>query len=89
VACANAAISGGARRKRHEGQIATGKPLLASFVKLVSGELMRSSIEPKSILDSLTGVLLRVIAGLPSDAERLAGSEDPGQPKICGSASRA
>jgi len=48
----------------------------------VSGELMRSSIEPKSILDSLTGVLLRVIAGLPSDAERLAGSEDPGRPKI-------
>jgi uncharacterized protein DUF6949 len=43
------------------GFVAAG--VLASFVQLVSGEPMRFSIEPKSILDSLAGVLLRAIAG--------------------------
>ncbi len=37
--------------------------VLASFVQLISGEPLRFSIEPKSILDSLGGVLLRVAAG--------------------------
>ena len=43
------------------GFVAAG--LLASFVQLVSGEPMRFGIEPKSILASLGGVLLRVLAG--------------------------
>ncbi len=37
--------------------------VLASLVQLLSGEPMRFTIEPKSILDSLAGVLLRVVAG--------------------------
>lgn len=37
--------------------------LLASFTQLVSGEPMRFGLEPKSILDSIAGVLLRVLAG--------------------------
>jgi hypothetical protein len=37
--------------------------LLASFIQLVSGEPMRFGLEPKSILDSIAGVLLRVLAG--------------------------
>ncbi|MGH6734897.1 MAG: DUF6949 family protein [Methyloceanibacter sp.] len=37
--------------------------VLASFVQLVSGEPMRFNLEPKSILASLGGVLLRVLAG--------------------------
>ena len=43
------------------GFVAAG--VLASFVQLVSGEPMRFTIEPKSVLDSLAGVLLRVLAG--------------------------
>jgi hypothetical protein len=43
------------------GFVAAG--LLASFIQLVSGEPMRFGLEPKSILDSLAGVLLRVLAG--------------------------
>ena len=43
------------------GFVAAG--VLASFVQLLSGEPMRFTIEPKSILDSLAGVLLRVVAG--------------------------
>ncbi len=43
------------------GFVAAG--VLASFVQLVSGEPMRFTIEPKSILDSLGGVMLRVMAG--------------------------
>jgi hypothetical protein len=43
------------------GFVAAG--VLASFVQLVSGEPMRFGLEPKSILDSLAGVLLRVLAG--------------------------
>jgi Family of unknown function (DUF6949) len=37
--------------------------LLASFVQLVSGQPMRFGIEPDSILASLGGVMLRVLAG--------------------------
>lgn len=37
--------------------------VLASFVQLVSGQPMRFSIEPDSILLSLGGVILRVWAG--------------------------
>jgi len=43
------------------GFVAAG--VLASFVQLLSGEPMRFTIEPKSILDSLAGVLLRAVAG--------------------------
>jgi hypothetical protein len=43
------------------GFVAAG--VLASFVQLLSGEPMRFTIEPKSILDSLAGVLLRLVAG--------------------------
>jgi len=43
------------------GFVAAG--LLASFVQLVSGEPMRFSVEPKSLLDSIGAVLLRVLAG--------------------------
>jgi hypothetical protein len=37
--------------------------VLASFVQLVSGEPMRFNVEPKSLLASIGGVLLRVLAG--------------------------
>jgi hypothetical protein len=37
--------------------------VLSSFVQLVSGEPMRFGLEPRSILTSLGGVLLRVFAG--------------------------
>jgi len=37
--------------------------LVASFVQLVSGEPLRFSIEPSSVLGSLSGVLLRVLCG--------------------------
>ena len=37
--------------------------VLASFVQLVSGEPMRFGDEPKSLLPSIGGVLLRVLAG--------------------------
>ena len=37
--------------------------MLASFVQLVSGEPMRFGVEPKSLLASIGGVLLRVLAG--------------------------
>jgi hypothetical protein len=37
--------------------------VLASFVQLVSGQPMRFGIEPDSVLASLWGVLLRVLAG--------------------------
>jgi uncharacterized protein DUF6949 len=37
--------------------------VLSSFVQLVSGEPMRFGLEPKSIVTSLGGVLLRVFAG--------------------------
>ena len=43
------------------GFVAAG--VLASFVQLVSGEPMRFGIEPKSVLASIGGVLLRVLAG--------------------------
>ncbi len=43
------------------GFVAAG--LLASFVQLVSGEPMRFGLEPKSIIESLGGVLLRILAG--------------------------
>jgi hypothetical protein len=43
------------------GFVAAG--VLASFVQLVSGEPMRFGLEPKSLLDSIAGVLLRVLAG--------------------------
>ena len=43
------------------GFVAAG--VLASFVQLLSGEPMRFGIEPNSILASLGGVLLRVLAG--------------------------
>ena len=36
--------------------------VLASFVQLVSGEPMRFGVEPKSLLVSIGGVLLRVLA---------------------------
>ncbi|MEZ5828684.1 MAG: hypothetical protein R3D30_09350 [Hyphomicrobiales bacterium] len=37
--------------------------VLSSFVQLVSGQPMRFGLEPNSILSSLGGVLLRVVAG--------------------------
>jgi hypothetical protein len=37
--------------------------VLASFIQLVSGEPLRFGLEPKSILSSLGGVILRVLAG--------------------------
>ena len=37
--------------------------VLASFVQFISGEPMRFGVEPKSILTSVGGVLLRVLAG--------------------------
>lgn len=43
------------------GFVAAG--VLASFVQLVSGEPMRFGLEPKSLLASIGGVLLRVLAG--------------------------
>ncbi len=43
------------------GFVAAG--VLSSFVQLVSGEPMRFGIEPSSILASLGGVMLRVLAG--------------------------
>jgi hypothetical protein len=43
------------------GFVAAG--VLASFVQLVSGEPMRFGIEPNSLLASIGGVLLRVLAG--------------------------
>ncbi len=57
--------------------------VLSSFVQLVSGEPLRFSLEPKSILDSLAGVLLRVAAG-PAILMRNAwrGQIIQGRPKI-------
>ncbi len=43
------------------GFVAAG--LLSSFTQLVSGEPLRFGLEPKSVLASLGGVLLRVVAG--------------------------
>jgi len=43
------------------GFVAAG--LLASFVQLVSGEPMRFGVEPNSLLASVGGVILRVLAG--------------------------
>ena len=43
------------------GFVAAG--LSASFVQLVSGEPLRFGIEPSSMVASLGGVLLRVLAG--------------------------
>jgi Family of unknown function (DUF6949) len=43
------------------GFVAAG--LLASFVQLVSGEPLRFTLEPDSVLASIVGVLLRVLAG--------------------------
>ncbi|MGZ5850932.1 MAG: DUF6949 family protein [Methyloceanibacter sp.] len=43
------------------GFVAAG--LLSSFVQLVSGEPLRFSLEPDSVLASIVGVLLRVLAG--------------------------
>jgi hypothetical protein len=43
------------------GFVAAG--VLASFVQLISGEPMRFGLEPKSLLASIGGVLLRVLAG--------------------------
>jgi hypothetical protein len=43
------------------GFVAAG--VLASFVQLASGEPMRFSLEPNTFLESLGGVLLRVLAG--------------------------
>lgn len=40
-----------------------GAGLLSSFVQLVSGQPMRFGIEPNSLLASIGGVLLRVLAG--------------------------
>jgi hypothetical protein len=37
--------------------------VLASFVQLVSGQPMRFGIEPSSLIASIGGVLLRVLAG--------------------------
>jgi len=41
----------------------TAAGLVASFVQLVSGEPLRLSFEPASILASLGGVILRVVCG--------------------------
>jgi hypothetical protein len=43
------------------GFVAAG--LLSSFTQLVSGEPLRFGLEPNSVLASLGGVLLRVLAG--------------------------
>lgn len=43
------------------GFVAAG--LLASFVQMVSGQPMRFGIEPNSLMASIGGVLLRVLAG--------------------------
>jgi hypothetical protein len=43
------------------GFVAAG--MLSSFVQLVSGQPLRFGIEPRSILASLGGVVLRVMAG--------------------------
>jgi hypothetical protein len=43
------------------GFVAAG--VLSSFVQLVSGQPMRFGIEPDSVLASICGVLLRVLAG--------------------------
>lgn len=43
------------------GFVAAG--VLSSFVQFVSGEPMRFGIEPNSLLASIGGVLLRVLAG--------------------------
>jgi hypothetical protein len=43
------------------GFVAAG--VLSSFVQLVSGQPMRFGIEPNSVLASVGGVLLRVLAG--------------------------
>ena len=48
-------IDGGGLRRR--------PGLLSSFVQLVSGQPMRFGLEPKSLLASIGGVLLRVLAG--------------------------
>jgi prepilin signal peptidase PulO-like enzyme (type II secretory pathway) len=37
--------------------------VLSSFVQLVSGEPLRFGLEPNSVMSSLGGVLLRVVAG--------------------------
>jgi uncharacterized protein DUF6949 len=37
--------------------------VLSSFVQLVSGQPMRFGVEPKSVLTSILGVVLRVFAG--------------------------
>jgi len=63
------------------GFVAAG--VLASFVQLVSGQPMRFGIEPDSILASLGGVVLRVLAGLAilmRNAWR--GSRLKGRPKV-------
>ena len=41
----------------------TAAGLVASFVQLVSGEPLRLSFEPSSVLASLGGVMLRVLCG--------------------------
>ena len=43
------------------GFVAAG--LLSSFTQLVSGEPLRFGLEPKSVLASVGGVMLRVLAG--------------------------
>jgi len=43
------------------GFVAAG--LLSSFVQLISGQPMRFGLEPNSLLASIGGVLLRVLAG--------------------------
>ncbi len=54
----------------------TAAGLVASFVQLVSGEPLRFSIEPSSILASLGGVLLRVLCGpVHPDAQYLGGRQ--------------
>ena len=37
--------------------------VLSSFVQLVSGQPMRFGVEPKSVLTSILGVILRIFAG--------------------------
>ena len=63
------------------GFVAAG--VLASFVQLVSGQPMRFGIEPDSILASLGGVMLRVLAG-PAILMRNAwwGLRLKGRPKV-------
>jgi len=57
--------------------------VLASFVQLVSGEPMRFNVKPKSMLVSIGGVMLRVLAG-PAILMRNAwrGLRLQGRPKI-------